>query len=73
MYQLAARMGTQASNTFTHTLLMLIRNISVDHPHHSLPVILALNNADKDPADKKKSPIKLYICNRLKYQLSKRE
>ncbi|GIY53666.1 serine-protein kinase ATM [Caerostris darwini] len=53
MYQLAARMGTQASNTFTHTLLMLIRNISVDHPHHSLPVILALNNADKDPADKK--------------------
>ncbi|CAL1273891.1 unnamed protein product [Larinioides sclopetarius] len=53
MYQLAARMGTQASNIFSHTLLMLMKNITVDHPHHSLPVILALNNADKDPADKK--------------------
>ncbi|KAF8778750.1 Serine-protein kinase ATM like protein [Argiope bruennichi] len=53
MYQLAARMGTQASNIFTQTLLLLIKNITVDHPHHSLPVILALNNADKDPADKK--------------------
>ncbi|GFQ77962.1 serine-protein kinase ATM [Trichonephila clavata] len=53
MYQLAARMGSQASSTFTFTLTMLIRNISVDHPHHSLPVILALNNADKDPVDKK--------------------
>lgn len=25
--------------------------IAVDHPHHALPIILALGNADKDPAD----------------------
>lgn len=26
-------------------------NIAIDHPHHALPVILALSNADKDPVD----------------------
>ena len=25
--------------------------IAIDHPHHALPVILALSNADKDPVD----------------------
>ncbi|KAG8185655.1 hypothetical protein JTE90_008926 [Oedothorax gibbosus] len=56
MYQLAARMGTQASNTFTSILLSLLKQLSLEHPHHALPVILALNNADKDPVDDTKQP-----------------
>ncbi|XP_042907102.1 serine-protein kinase ATM isoform X1 [Parasteatoda tepidariorum] len=53
MYQLAARMGTQSSGIFQNTLTQLIKNIALDHPHHALPVILALSNADKDPVEKK--------------------
>ncbi|KFM79170.1 Serine-protein kinase ATM, partial [Stegodyphus mimosarum] len=54
MYQLAARMGTQASALFTNTLTQLIKRITIDHPHHALPVILALSNADKDPVETRK-------------------
>lgn len=34
--------------------LQLIMRITIDHPHHALPVILALSNADKDPVDGQK-------------------
>lgn len=55
MYQLAARMGTKMSSPGTaedaefHTVLNeLIRRSSMDHPHHTLFIILALVNANKD-------------------------
>uniref|UniRef100_A0A8B9JDI4 ATM serine/threonine kinase n=1 Tax=Astyanax mexicanus TaxID=7994 RepID=A0A8B9JDI4_ASTMX len=55
MYQLAARMGTKLSNLPTqeeagfHSVLNeLICRASMDHPHHTLFIILALVNANKD-------------------------
>ncbi|XP_072528166.1 serine-protein kinase ATM-like, partial [Salminus brasiliensis] len=55
MYQLAARMGTKLSNSLTpedvgfHNVLNeLICRASMDHPHHTLFIILALVNANKD-------------------------
>ncbi|TSP46813.1 Serine-protein kinase ATM [Bagarius yarrelli] len=55
MYQLAARMGTRVSNPVTsedagfHNVLNeLIFRSSMDHPHHTLFIILALVNANKD-------------------------
>ncbi|XP_013917836.1 PREDICTED: serine-protein kinase ATM [Thamnophis sirtalis] len=47
MYQLAARMGTRM-NKFHEILNNLIARISLDHPHHTLFIILALANANKD-------------------------
>ncbi|XP_062830674.1 serine-protein kinase ATM isoform X1 [Anolis carolinensis] len=46
MYQLAARMGTKIG--FHQVLNNLIARISLDHPHHTLFIILALANANKD-------------------------
>ncbi|XP_066475514.1 serine-protein kinase ATM [Tiliqua scincoides] len=46
MYQLAARMGTKTE--FHQILNNLIARISLDHPHHTLFIILALANANKD-------------------------
>ncbi|XP_077197706.1 serine-protein kinase ATM isoform X2 [Paroedura picta] len=50
MYQLAARMGTKMMGGlgFHHILNNLIARISLDHPHHTLFIILALANANKD-------------------------
>ncbi|KAM9220531.1 serine-protein kinase ATM isoform 2-T2 [Dugong dugon] len=50
MYQLAARMGTKMMGGlgFHEVLNNLISRISVDHPHHTLFIILALANANKD-------------------------
>ncbi|XP_077063729.1 serine-protein kinase ATM [Siphateles boraxobius] len=55
MYQLAARMGTKVSSAMTsqdvgfhHVLNELICQSSTDHPHHTLFIILALVNANKD-------------------------
>ncbi|KAK3513535.1 hypothetical protein QTP70_016470, partial [Hemibagrus guttatus] len=55
MYQLAARMGTKVSNPvssedvgFHNVLNELICRSSMDHPHHTLFIILALVNANKD-------------------------
>ncbi|XP_050985185.1 serine-protein kinase ATM [Labeo rohita] len=55
MYQLAARMGTKVSSSLTsqdvgfhHVLNELICQSSLDHPHHTLFIILALVNANKD-------------------------
>ncbi|XP_061484637.1 serine-protein kinase ATM isoform X2 [Rhineura floridana] len=47
MYQLAARMGTKMIG-FQQILNNLIARISLDHPHHTLFIILALANANKD-------------------------
>uniref|UniRef100_A0A6J0UF85 non-specific serine/threonine protein kinase n=1 Tax=Pogona vitticeps TaxID=103695 RepID=A0A6J0UF85_9SAUR len=47
MYQLAARMGTKTTG-FHPILNNLIARISLDHPHHTLFIILALANANKD-------------------------
>ncbi|KAM6448107.1 serine-protein kinase ATM isoform 1-T2 [Liasis olivaceus] len=47
MYQLAARMGTKMTG-FHEILNNLIARISLDHPHHTLFIILALANANKD-------------------------
>ncbi|XP_071956069.1 serine-protein kinase ATM-like [Antedon mediterranea] len=50
MYQLAARMTTKVNGKvkFHQVLLDVIRKTVVDHPHHTLPVILALANANRD-------------------------
>uniref|UniRef100_A0A8C8SAM0 non-specific serine/threonine protein kinase n=1 Tax=Pelusios castaneus TaxID=367368 RepID=A0A8C8SAM0_9SAUR len=50
MYQLAARMGTKFMGClgFHEVLNNLISRISLDHPHHTLFIILALANANKD-------------------------
>ncbi|NXW63760.1 ATM kinase, partial [Eurystomus gularis] len=50
MYQLAARMGTKMLSGlgFHGVLNNLMARISLDHPHHSLFIIFALVNANKD-------------------------
>ncbi|XP_010143177.1 PREDICTED: serine-protein kinase ATM [Buceros rhinoceros silvestris] len=50
MYQLAARMGTKMTGGlgFHGVLNNLMSRISLDHPHHTLFIILALANANKD-------------------------
>uniref|UniRef100_A0A4W4G4B4 non-specific serine/threonine protein kinase n=1 Tax=Electrophorus electricus TaxID=8005 RepID=A0A4W4G4B4_ELEEL len=55
MYQLAARMGTRVSSPvreedvgFQSVLTELICRSSMDHPHHTLFIIFALVNANKD-------------------------
>ncbi|KAM5227129.1 serine-protein kinase ATM isoform 3-T8 [Hipposideros larvatus] len=50
MYQLAARMGTKMMGGlgFHEVLNNLISRISTEHPHHTLFIILALANANKD-------------------------
>uniref|UniRef100_UPI00398E438B serine-protein kinase ATM n=1 Tax=Pristiophorus japonicus TaxID=55135 RepID=UPI00398E438B len=50
MYQLAARMGTKmpGGQRFHEVLNKLIERTSLDHPHHTLFIILALSNANKD-------------------------
>ncbi|XP_069747371.1 serine-protein kinase ATM isoform X3 [Narcine bancroftii] len=50
MYQLAARMGTKMAGgqRFHEVLNKLIEKTSLDHPHHTLFIILALANANKD-------------------------
>uniref|UniRef100_A0A1A8U1C7 non-specific serine/threonine protein kinase n=1 Tax=Nothobranchius furzeri TaxID=105023 RepID=A0A1A8U1C7_NOTFU len=54
MYQLAARMGTKAAagvyeNTGFHDVLNdLICRAALEHPHHTLFIIFALVNANKD-------------------------
>ncbi|XP_041660775.1 serine-protein kinase ATM isoform X2 [Cheilinus undulatus] len=54
MYQLAARMGTKMANGITedtgfHDVLSeLICRASLEHPHHTLFIIFALVNANKD-------------------------
>ncbi|MBN3300154.1 ATM kinase, partial [Amia calva] len=54
MYQLAARMGTRVPGGavggigFHDVLNELICRTSLDHPHHTLFIILALVNANKD-------------------------
>ncbi|XP_075347105.1 serine-protein kinase ATM [Mycteria americana] len=50
MYQLAARMGTKMMGGlgFHEVLNNLMSRISLDHPHHTLFIILGLANANKD-------------------------
>ncbi len=48
MYQLAARMSTRSADPFQQILQSIILRSTLDHPHHSLYVILALSNASKD-------------------------
>ncbi|XP_022082003.1 serine-protein kinase ATM-like isoform X2 [Acanthaster planci] len=50
LYQLAARMTTrtQDKQLFYDVLNELIEKTARDHPHHALPIILALANANKD-------------------------
>ncbi|KAM9320664.1 serine-protein kinase ATM [Gastrophryne carolinensis] len=50
MYQLAARMGTKkmGKQEFHEVLNNLISKTSLDHPYHTLFIILALANANKD-------------------------
>lgn len=47
-YQLAARMSQPDGSTFPQLLFQLIERVVRDHPYQTLPVVLALCNADKD-------------------------
>jgi ataxia telangiectasia mutated family protein len=61
MHQLAARMSLKNmqitalstsdnennESLFQSTLIKLITNIAIDHPHHMLPIILAFSNSHK--------------------------
>ncbi|KAM9566085.1 serine-protein kinase ATM [Guaruba guarouba] len=60
MYQLAARMGTKLMGGlgFHEVLNNLIARISLDHPHHTLFIILALANANKDELLTKQNAIR---------------
>ncbi|XP_030331993.1 serine-protein kinase ATM isoform X1 [Strigops habroptila] len=60
MYQLAARMGTKLMGGlgFHEVLNNLIARISLDHPHHTLFIILALANANKDELLTKRNAIR---------------
>lgn len=50
MYQLAARLGTKSLDNplFQATLNEVIERTAVDHPHHTLFILFALANAEKD-------------------------
>jgi ataxia telangiectasia mutated family protein len=49
LYQLAARMSELSKETvFQQVLRKLIYNVSRDHPHHSLYILLAMHHAPKD-------------------------
>lgn len=50
LYQLAARMTTKTleKEEFHSILQQLIERTAQDHPYHTLPIILALANANKD-------------------------
>ena len=51
MYQLAARLREtpgQGEEAFQSILEQLIQRTCYDHPHHTLFIILALANANKD-------------------------
>ncbi|XP_062471298.1 serine-protein kinase ATM [Pezoporus occidentalis] len=60
MYQLAARMGTKLMGGlgFHEVLNNLIARISLDHPHHTLFIILALSNANKDELFTKRNAVR---------------
>ncbi|XP_037579147.2 serine-protein kinase ATM [Dermacentor silvarum] len=49
IYQLAARMSRPDGSTFPGLLFQLIERVVRDHPYQTLPVVLALCNADRDP------------------------
>merc|ERR1719318_2238486 len=50
LYQMAARMQVpkQGTHDFSSTLFSLMRRCMEDHPHHSIPIALALANAKED-------------------------
>ncbi|XP_028656011.1 serine-protein kinase ATM [Erpetoichthys calabaricus] len=64
MYQLAARMGSKMPGAATegvgfHDVLNeVICRTSIDHPHHTLFIILALVNADKDDTFRRSEGLK---------------
>ncbi|XP_070394356.1 serine-protein kinase ATM isoform X4 [Dermacentor albipictus] len=49
IYQLAARMSRPDGSTFPGLIFQLIERVVRDHPYQTLPVVLALCNADRDP------------------------
>jgi ataxia telangiectasia mutated family protein len=51
LYQMAARMSLPDSRkpaSFASILFSCIKRVALDHPHHSLPIVLALKNAGQD-------------------------
>ncbi|XP_038077010.1 serine-protein kinase ATM-like [Patiria miniata] len=68
LYQLAARMTTktQDKQLFHDVLNELIERTAQDHPHHALPIILALANANKDAIITSKRTGRLARANSMK-------
>ena len=54
LYQLAARMGPSKARDSSSLLCSLMLRCSSEHPHHALPIALALTHAQED--DKRISP-----------------
>ena len=54
LYQLAARMGPSKTKDSSSLLCTLMLRCSTDHPHHALPIALALTHAQED--DKRINP-----------------
>ncbi|KAK7066611.1 hypothetical protein SK128_024144 [Halocaridina rubra] len=57
LYQLVARLTckNEGQHSFPGVLNSILERVCVDHPHHSLPVVLALSNAHGDDEVQKKS------------------
>uniref|UniRef100_A0A452TT31 Serine-protein kinase ATM n=1 Tax=Ursus maritimus TaxID=29073 RepID=A0A452TT31_URSMA len=73
MYQLAARMGTKMMGGlgFHEVLNNLISRIAMDHPHHTLFIILALANANKDEfLTKPEAPWSSFLDRGLNHRLA---
>eukprot|EP00051_Salpingoeca_urceolata_P020041 m.297594 g.297594 ORF g.297594 m.297594 type:complete len:2835 (+) comp19529_c0_seq5:1447-9951(+) len=50
MYQLAARLSASGNSAFQSTLRRVIERTAWDHPHHALPVLIALRNGERSTA-----------------------
>lgn len=60
LYQMAARMGLPGkdSASFASVLFACIKRVATDHPHHALPIVLALKNAAQDEICEGRAPAK---------------
>ena len=60
LYQMAARMSLpgKEKTSFASILFGCIKRICIDHPHHALPIVLALKNAGQDEVIEGRNPPK---------------
>ncbi|XP_077289269.1 serine/threonine-protein kinase tefu [Arctopsyche grandis] len=56
--QLAPRLNYTKGNSFQEAIYKLIKKCAIEHPHHTLPILLALKNSNKDADFKSESTSK---------------